>query len=70
MLNLARKRPSVARIQFVNVGQIEPLMGIGMAEPPTYAFHLYGWCPRVSSALAKAEQAVQQAWAFNRPSDY
>jgi hypothetical protein len=70
MLNLARKRPNVTRIQFVNVGQIEPLMGIGMAEPPTYALHLCSRCPSVSSALAKAEQVVQQALAFNRPYDY
>lgn len=51
-------------------GSTGPATGIGVMEPPSYAFHLHDRWPRLFDAFARVDAAVAGIWPFNRIADH
>lgn len=49
---------------------VAPLTGLGIFEPPSYAFHLHERWPLLFRGFAAMESAVQHMWPFNRVADH
>ena len=65
--------PSPRRLMTLLAPRFEPvgpLTGIGIFEPPSYAFHLHERCPQLFAGFAAMERPVRHLWPFNRIADH
>ena len=47
-----------------------PAIGIGVFQPPSYAFHLHARWPRFFNAMAGMDAGVAELWPFNGMADH